>query len=279
MAKILIAGCGKLGSQLGVQLQQQGHQVWGIRRDISKLPEQIHPIAADMHRPLPELSEQFDYVLYMASAGKYKDSAYYQAYVQGTRNLVKALAAQTQLKHLFFVSSTSVFSQTDGEMVNESSPAEPHGFSSERILEGEQTISQSELPATIVRFGGIYGPGRTHLIDLVLQGKAHCMEDVWSNRIHSEDCIGILMHLITMVENGQALDELYIGVDDQPTLSCEVYEWLAEQLSVSEVDHREPSENSRLMRSNKRLSNQRIRATGYEFIYPTYQDGYQDLLP
>jgi aerobic-type carbon monoxide dehydrogenase small subunit (CoxS/CutS family) len=73
-------------------------------------------------------------------------------------------------------------------------------------------------------------------------------------------------------------DALYIGVDNQPTLSCEVYEWLAEQLSIGTIEHAEPTENSRLMRSNKRLSNARLRATGYEFIYPTYQEGYASLI-
>lgn len=279
MAKVLIAGCGDLGCELGEHLSAQGHDVYGLRRDTSKLPESLKPIQADLHASLPELPGDLDYVFYMASAGKYKDTAYYQAYVLGTRNLIKALGNQTHLKRLFFISSTSVFTQNDGEMVDEKSAAEPHGFSSERILEGEQNCLQSKFNCTVVRFGGIYGPGRTGLIDLVLQGKAHCMEDVWSNRIHSTDCVGVLSHLMGMDAQGKALENLYIGVDNQPTLSCEVYEWLAEQLCVNNIDHREPSENSRLLRSNKRLSNARLRATGYEFIYPNYEAGYTELLP
>jgi len=273
MAKVLIAGCGDIGSRLGSQLSDAGHQVYGIRRNTDLLPEGIHPIAADLHQDNLDLPTDLDYVFYMASAGKYNDFAYYQAYVAGMKNLLNALAGQS-IKRLFFTSSTSVFSQSEGEWVTEDSPAEEHNFSSKRILEGEQLALNARFPATVVRFGGIYGPGRTHIIDQVMKGKAQCMEDVYSNRIHTDDCVGVLSHLMHL-DNP---DSLYIGVDNQPTLSCEVYEWLAEQLSVGTIEHAEPTENSRLMRSNKRLSNARLRASGYQFIYPTYQEGYASLI-
>ncbi len=273
MAKILIAGCGDLGCQLGLALTQQGHEVHGLRRDASKIPAPIHGISADMTQDGLDLPQDIDYVFYMASAGKYNDFAYYQSYVSGVKNLLTALEGQ-QIKRLFFTSSTSVFSQTEGEWVTEDSPAEEHNFSSKRLLEGENLMLNSGWPTTVVRFGGIYGPGRTHIIDLVMKGKAHCMEDVYSNRIHSDDCVGMLIHLMNLTNP----DSLYIGVDNQPTPSCEVYEWLAEQLSVGYIEHTEPTENSRNQRSNKRLSNAKIRATGYEFIYPTYQEGYGSLI-
>ncbi|MBN2646311.1 MAG: SDR family oxidoreductase [Thiotrichales bacterium] len=278
MATVLIAGCGDLGCQLGTQLNQKGHKVYGIRRNIDALPPEIIGIEGNLFRPIGELPENIDYVFYIVSAEKYRDNDYYQAYVLGVKNLLNALQGHS-VKRFFYTSSTSVFGQSAGEWVDENSPTEEHGFSSRRLLEGEQFILQSEVPSTVVRFGGIYGPGRTHLIDLVRNGKAHCMENVWSNRIHSADCVGIFMHLLALNEAGtQQLDTLYIGVDNQPTPSCEVYEWLAEQLSVPDVEHQEPSENSRLLRSNKRLSNARLRATGYQMRYPTYQDGYLELI-
>jgi nucleoside-diphosphate-sugar epimerase len=273
MAKVLIAGCGDIGCRLGLELKQAGHEIYALRRDISKIPTELNGIAADLNQDNLDLPPDLDYVFYTASAGKYNDFSYYQAYVVGMRNLIHALEGQN-IKRLFFTSSTSVFSQNDGEWVTEESPAEEHNFSSKRLLEGEQLAIHSGWPATVVRFGGIYGPGRTHIIDLVMKGKAHCMEDVYSNRIHTDDCVGIFKHLMTL-ENA---DNLYIGVDNQPTPSCEVYEWLADQLSVGYIEHTEPSENTRTMRTNKRLSNAKIRATGYNFKYPTYQEGYASLI-
>ena len=278
MANVLIAGCGDIGCQLGSLLAKQNHTIYGIRRNVEDIPDSISPIQADLALKLPDLPDNIDYVFYIASAGKYKDSAYYQAYVLGVQHTLEAIKDKN-IKRVFFISSSSVFGQSDGEKVDETCPTSDANFSTKRLLEGEALILESKFPSTIVRFGGIYGPGRTHLIDLVQAGKAHCMEDVWSNRIHSADCAGMLAHLMNYdIENPEKVESLYVGVDNQPTPSCEVYDWLAEQLCVPDVEHIEPKESSRQMRSNKRLSNARIKATGYNFIYPTYQDGYLALL-
>ena len=273
MARILIAGCGDLGCELGSQLSEKGHEVFGIRRDVSQVPGCIQPIATDLFSQTPTLPENLDYVFYIVSANGYKDGAYYQAYVLGVKHILKALAGQN-IKRIFFISSSSVFGQSDGEWVTEDSPVDGKNFASKRLLEGEEAISSSEFASTIIRFGGIYGPGRSHLIDLVMEGKAHCMEGVYSNRIHSADCIGMMIHLMEMNKP----EQLYIGVDNEPTPTCDVYEWLAEQLSVSNIEHLEPTENSRMQRSNKRLSNEKIRSAGYEFKYPSFRDGYSRLI-
>lgn len=275
-SKILIAGCGKLGCPLGEQLSQQGHDVYGIRRNIDQIPTCITPIKLDLTQSTSEaLPDSFDYVYYILSAAARDDYSYYQAYVQGVKHLLELLKKQSQPpKHLFFVSSSSVFGQTDTEVVTEESPVSDRSFSAKRLLEGEALINDADIPSTIIRFGGIYGPGRTHLINLVSEGKARCLNGVYSNRIHSQDCIGMLAHLLTVEQPAP----LYIGVDSAPTLTCEVYEWLAEQLSVTELEYIEPTENARAMRSNKRLSNAKILETGYQLHYPDYQTGYKELL-
>lgn len=279
MANILIAGCGDLGCMLGTQLSEQGHKVFGLRRNTEALPECILPVKADLSATtIPNLPKKIDYVFYMASAGKYNDTAYYLAYVQGLNNLIGALEGK-KIKRLFYISSTSVFGQSEGQQVNEESPTCDASFSTKRLLMGEELITQSDINSTVIRFGGIYGPGRTHLIDLVREGKAHCMENVWSNRIHSDDCSGMLNHLLDLNESDpSSVESLYVGVDNQPSLSCEVYDWLSEQLSVPEIEHNEPTESARLMRSNKKISNEKIKQTGYEFKYPSFKEGYIELI-
>lgn len=275
MANILIAGCGELGCPLGETLAQAGHQVFGIRRHIDQIPTAITPIQADLYSGALELTQSFDFVYYIMSATHHDDLAYYQAYVLGLKNVLHALEQQTTpVQRLFFVSSTSVFGQTEAEWVNEDSPVADHNFSTRRLLEGETLAQKSGINSTIIRFGGIYGPGRTHLIDQLLKGKVRCMDGVYSNRIHSADCVRMLAHLSQVKQPAP----IYIGVDNAPTPICEVYEWLAEQLSVTEVEYSEPKEHSRQARSNKRLSNQKIKDSGFEFQYPSYQDGYAKLL-
>jgi len=72
MANILIAGCGDIGCLLGEQLSQQGHSVFGLRRNVDALPECIQPIEANLTTPIDHLPLNIDYVFYMASAGKSK---------------------------------------------------------------------------------------------------------------------------------------------------------------------------------------------------------------
>ena len=277
MANVLIVGCGYLGSRLGESLSKQGHDVYGIRRNIQKIPASISPIGCDIFSENPNLPDNIHYVYYILSATSFNDDAYYQAYVLGVQNMLNSLQGQSQIKRVFFVSSSSVFAQTTGEWVNETSQVNDSSFSSKSLLEGESLINESDYPSSIIRFGGIYGVGRTHLIDLVLDGKAHCLEDSFSNRINADDCVGILEHFLK-IDNSVSLESLYIGVDSQPTLTCEVYEWLAEQLSVSKIEHVDPSEHSRTKRSNKRLSNQKLLKTGYQFKYPTFKEGYLALI-
>lgn len=273
MANILIAGCGDLGCRLGSQLSESGHNIFGIRRNANQLPNCIQPIVCDLAVTNPNLPNKLDYVFYILAADSFKDSAYYQAYVLGVKHLLLSLQGKN-IKRLFFISSSSVFGQDKGQVVTETCPTSDHSFSSHRLLEGESLINNSPFPSTIIRFAGIYGPGRSHLIDLVLEGKAHCMEGVYSNRIHTDDCVNVMQHL--MLLNNPA--ELYIAVDNEPTLTCEVYEWLAEQLSIAKIDHISPSETSRIMRSNKKLSNQRLLDSGYQFKYPSFREGYLSLL-
>jgi nucleoside-diphosphate-sugar epimerase len=276
MAKILIAGCGDLGSRLGKSLAKKDHKVYGIRRNIHKIPNEIIPISCDICLQPPKVPNNIDYIYYILSAKSFNDNAYYKAYVLGVKNLLKAVKGQN-IKRIFFISSTSVFGQSNGKWVDENSEVDDSSFSSKRLIEGENLIGQSEHPSTVIRFGGIYGKGRTHLIDLILDGKGHCLEDIFSNRINTDDCIGVLKHLLT-INRSKKLADLYIGVDNKPTLSCEVYEWLAEQLSASDIEHIEPTENSRTKRSNKRLSNKKLTATGYKFKYPNFKKGYSALL-
>lgn len=275
MASILIAGCGDIGCSLGLKLAELGHKVYGLRRDVAKIPSEISAIEADLSCDIFDVPSDIDFVFYTAAAAKYNDFAYYQSYVAGVKNTLASLEkAGAKPKRFFFISSTSVFGQSDGEWVTESSPTTDANFSTKRLLEGEELALNSSIPATVVRFGGIYGPGRTRIIDLVVKGKAQCVDGVYSNRIHTDDCVGVLSHLMQL----KKLDNLYIAVDNEPTLLCDVYEWLAEQLSVGSIEYIEPTENSRLMRSNKRLSNEKLRSTGYDFVYPSYREGYASLV-
>ena len=87
MARILIAGCGDVGTVLGKSLYAAGHQVWGLKRHPADLPPGIQPLAADLGDPatLSRLPSNLDYVVYCAAAASFSEAQYRAAYVAGAR--------------------------------------------------------------------------------------------------------------------------------------------------------------------------------------------------
>jgi nucleoside-diphosphate-sugar epimerase len=278
MARILIAGCGAVGGELGQRLHAAGHPVWGLRRTVAVLPPVIQPLAADLNDPttLTRLPPDLDYVCYTAAADGFSPDHYRAAYVDGLTHLLQALQAQGQQpRRVIFTSSTSVYGQCQGEWVDEDSPAEATGFAGRCLREAEQRLWQGPYPATVIRFGGIYGPGRTRLLDSLRQGTATCVEGVYSNRIHQADSAAALEHLLRLPEPAP----LYLGVDDQPAPLCAVLRWLAARLGVAPPTVvAAATADAALLRANKRCRNQRLRASGFALRYPSYQEGYAALL-
>lgn len=274
--QILIAGCGDVGSQLGLNLAAAGHQVFGLRRNINQLPPAIQGIAADLSQTdtLRDLPQQLDTVFYVVAAGSREESIYRQAYSGGLQNLLQALQQQDiHPRQLFFVSSTAVYHQQNDEWVDESSPTEPDNFSGRIMLEAEQTALQSGIPATVVRFSGIYGPGRNYMLSQISHGTGYpAAPPRFSNRIHRDDCVGVLEHLWRLSQQ-QPLAPVYLASDDQPTPLHEVGDWLAAQLGV-EITER----SARRTIGSKRCDNTRLKQSGYQFRYPDYQAGYPELI-
>lgn len=278
MAKVLIAGCGDVGIRLAKRLIVDDHEVWGLRRDTSKLPPAIIPVTADLRAPESlRLTAVFDYLFYLPSADARSDDAYRGAYVDGVRNLLGALQRGIGLptKRIFYVSSTGVYSQNDGGWVDENSPTLPAADTGRRLLDGERTAASAGHPCTIVRFAGIYGPGRSGLINRVKAG-APCTADppLYTNRIHSDDCAGVLHHLMRMMQPR----DIYIGVDDEPALQCEVMDWIAGRLDIAPPRRAGKRESNRSSSANKRCSNRRLAESGFRFSYPTFRQGYAELL-
>ena len=277
MSRILIAGCGDIGTSLGSRLAEAGHQVWGLRRGARVLPEPIRPLSADVTEPssLSDLPDGLDAVFYTVTPGGRDRAAYERAYVLGFANLLAALeSAPSPPGRLFYVSSTSVYGQDDGSWVDEDSKTQPTTFSGRAVLAGERLAGASRIDAVVVRFAGIYGPRRTRLLEQVRGGATYAEgPPQFTNRIHRDDCVAVLAHLLAVSDPAGC----YLGVDDAPVPQCEVVEWLAEQLSAP-APRRVSADRLSRRAGSKRCSNARLRASGFVFSYPTYKAGYRALL-
>lgn len=276
---ILLAGCGDLGTEAGLRFHALGHRVVGWRRSPAKLPAAIEGVAADLSAPnLPPVPADTTAVVIAVAADSPSEDAYRAAYVEGLRHVLAALERDgVTPQRVLFVSSTAVYGDADGGWVDERTPPAPGGFSGRVLVEAEQLLQDrftgTPTSATSLRLGGIYGPGRTRLIDQVRGGDAVIPEDVrYTNRIHRDDAAAAIVHLATMPAEPAPI---YVGVDNDPADLGSVLRFLAAEMGQPEppVGDAGPARGG-----NKRCRNDLLRSTGFEFAFPSFREGYRDIL-
>jgi nucleoside-diphosphate-sugar epimerase len=276
---ILLAGCGDLGTEAGLRFHALGHRVVGWRRSPAKLPAAIEGAAADLGAPnLPRVPEDTTAVVIAVAADSPSEEAYRAAYLDGVRHVLDAMERDgVEPERVLFVSSTAVYGDAGGGWVDENTPPAPGGFSGHVLVEAEQLLQArfngTATTATPLRLGGIYGPGRTRLIDQVRGGSAVIPEDVrYTNRIHRDDAAAAIVHLATMPAQPAGI---YVGVDNHPADLGTVLRFLAAEMGLPEppVGDAGPARGG-----NKRCRNERLRSTGFDFTFPSFREGYRDIL-
>jgi len=280
--RVLIVGCGYVGLPLGAELVRQGHEVFGMRRTTEGAEELkaagIQPVAADVTKPadLARLPGPFDWVVNCVSSSKGGVEEYREVYLQGTRNLMERLSTAPPKKFVY-TSSTSVYGQTDGSQVKESSSAEPAGETGRVLVETEKVLLEAakKIPVVILRVAGIYGPERGHLFLQYLKNEAKIpgQGERIINMIHVDDVVGTI---ITALKNGRA-GEIYNVVDDEPVALIHFFRWLSETLGKwmpPFATEEEAAERKRAL-TNKKVQNRRLKMElGYQFKYPNFRKGY-----
>lgn len=275
---LLVIGCGDIGGAVAKQLASADWDVAGVRRQLCTRTG-VNMIAADITDPaaltaLQELAPT--YVLFVLTPGGYTDERYRSVYVDGAKNCLARLNTKN-LQHVFWVSSTSVYHQDDGSALDETSPAQPSGFAGQRLLEAERVIQNCGFAHTVVRFGGIYGPGRERLLRQLRAGtRSPQSPPRYSNRIHRDDTVSILQFLLQRAAAGAELAPLYLGVDAEPTALAEVERWFSAYLGLDYAYLTEQDGEPR--GGNRRCSSELLQAAGYRFLYPSYREGLPTLL-
>jgi len=240
----------------------------------------INPLMADITQPetLEDLRRDFDWVVNCAASAGGTAEDYRRLYLEGNRNLIAWLAERPPKKFIY-TSSTSVYGQTNGSVVTETSPAEPAAETAKILVETEELLlaagADLKVPTVILRLAGIYGPGRGHWVRQFLRGEARIDGDGsrWLNMIHRDDAMGAL---IAALERG-APGEIYNAVDNEPVTQLKFFEWLAAELKrprPPEVPVDETASRKRGI-TNKRVSNIKMRTElKYQFRFPDFRAGY-----
>lgn len=268
----LIVGCGYVGTALAERLVSRGEHVVAITRSARALPEGVAPLLATLPDPALRLPPDVRRVAYAVAPDERSDEAYRRAYPEGLRSVIDALdRAGAPLERLVLVSSTAVYAEDAGRLVDASTPRATG--TPERILDAERLVTA--LPGgrgAVARLSGIYGPGRDRIVRAVRDGRTTGDASRVGNRVHRDDAAAAIEHLLFC---DGPLAPIYDVTDDASVPMGEIFAWLAAQLDVT-LAPSEVAVGETL--TGKRLDNAPLRATGFSFRYPTYREGYGALL-
>lgn len=269
----LIIGCGYIGLPLALALKDAGHEIDAWVHSVGSaealeghgfFARIIAGSVADAN-VWASLHKKYDLAVHCASSGGGGEAAYEEVYVQGMHELT---TRQPQARKIF-VSSTSVYGQTQGEIVTEESATLPESATGKILRRAEQMALAAG--AVVVRSSGIYGPKRGVMFEKFRRGEAVIDGDGsrWINQIHQVDLVAALT---TLIASGKP-SEIYNATDDTPVRQRDYYAWCAKFLSQPMPPKGRVERSRKRGLTNKRVSNAKLRALGWKPVYPSFREG------
>jgi nucleoside-diphosphate-sugar epimerase len=265
----LVIGCGYLGRRVAAVWRDRGRTVYTLTRSKADelIAEGFVPIVGDvMALPRLPMLPRVDTVLYAVGWDRQSGHSMSDVYVKGLSNALDRLPPP---ERFLYVSSSSVYGQTDGEWVSEESPTNPLEESGRVVLAAEYVLKGRIPAANTLRFAGIYGPGRL-LREKAVRGGQPLVGDAekWLNLIHLGDGVRAVL---ASEERGE-IGEMYNVSDGCPVTRRDFYTELARVLGAPPARF-EPGPNAR-GDTHRRVSNTKARERlGFEPIYPDYKAG------
>ena len=269
--KTAIIGCGYVGKTVAHLWKSKGFDVLATTTSperVDELSELVDRVAVLRGTEEDKLKAALaDREVALLCVGSKRGGNYRETYL-GTARAIAKILPQTSVKQLIYTSTCSIYGQTTGAWINEEMPPNPSTENGEIIEETEQTLLEAaslQLSVCILRLGGIYGPGRTvesiysRIAGKTMPGKG----DEAANWIHLLDIIGAIDWA-----KERRLSGIYNVVQDEIPTRRELIAEVCRRENLDPVQWDGDEEGGR--RRNVRLSNQKLKSTGYQFEHPTF---------
>ncbi len=279
--KTLIIGAGYLGVRVGQRLLALGDQVTATTRSTERSlllnSLGMEPLVLDLLRPETlETIPEVDRTLYCIGFDRRGAASRREVTVEGLHQTLNVLLRRS--KAIVYTSTSGVYGDHQGGVVDESTPAQPITESGKLNLEAEELLQSAAatggIPTTILRYSGLYGPGR-----LLRSGPIKAGEPI---QTHPESFLNLIQiddaaaaTVLALQSSAVPTHPLYLVTDDQPVTRGDFYTTLAALLHAPTPRFVAPpqAETAR-SEANKRLSNARIKeALGFAPRYPTFETG------
>jgi nucleoside-diphosphate-sugar epimerase len=280
----LIFGCGYLGGRVARLWHEAGHTVHVVTRSERRAEELAEagyrPIVADVcdaasFSRLPSAET----VLFAVGYDRNSRASIVDVYAGGLKTSLDALAGEPE--RIIYTSSTGVYGQTDGGMVDENSPTEPGREGGRACLAAERVLAAHRLGQVgiVLRLAGIYGPGRVPFLDRVRFGQPISVpQEGHLNLIHVDDAAAFVL----AAEARATPPRTYCVGDGHPVVRRDYYGEVARVVGASEPIFATAEATSAVASrasTDKRICNDRLRAElGVSLSYPSYREGLRAIL-
>ncbi|CAL0323829.1 unnamed protein product [Lupinus luteus] len=292
--RMFILGMGFVGQFLAHKLHNQGWSVSGTctspakKKQLEDFGFDIHLFnAKDTELSILDLMKNYTHLLVSVPPVIGIGDPVLQQ-----EELIRSSLSSGSLQWLCYLTSTSVYGDCGGELVDEDYPANPETELAKLRLASEEGWSNLAhylgISPLLFRLGGIYGPGRS-AIDTILKqaplSKRQTMRNYgkYTSRVHVEDICQALIATIY----APSPREVYNIVDDDPSPREEVFAYarklVEEKWPGINLQPPEPKEFSvartRNPRGEKQVSNARTKKElGVQLLYPDYKSGLQSII-
>src|SRR5690625_4695518 len=291
--RLVVFGCGYLGRQVVEKALERKMEVTALTRNEADAEflkghglEKI--VLAERHEDqwYSEIAPEPDVALICVGSGGRGLDGYRQSYVEGVRSVLNWAENYGKIGTLIFTSSTSVYPQNDEQWVGENDSADGSSEGAKILLEAEELLKTSNVVGRwfIFRLGGIYGPGRHHLLNRARSGEFAEEEgdQVFLNSIHVTDAA---QAVIAAAGSGEKVaGGIFNIVDDHPERKGEIVRYLREQVrdQPAPTAANSPSNKKRRRvgpRPSRKISNRKAREIlGWKPHFSDYRSGYAALL-
>ena len=225
----LVVGCGYLGERVASRWQAAGDRVVAVTRRPARAAELavrgLEPLVADVTAaafPAAATLPTADTVFWAVGFDRAAGTTHRDVHLHGLMRLLDALPGRPRV---ILSSSTGVWGDEDGRVVDESTPAHPAREAGRVLIEAETLLAAHPRgPGVALRFAGLYGPGRLPRIADLLAGSPIAADpDSWLNLIHVDDAAEV----VRLVAAAAAPRPLYVVSDGRPVRRRDWYGRLA----------------------------------------------------
>ncbi|MBA5605276.1 SDR family oxidoreductase [Duganella sp. FT3S] len=276
--RLLIIGCGDVGMRLLPLLRTQ-FRVFAVTSQPARCAELralgAVPVVADLDQPatLRRLRGLAQYVVHLAPPQS-----------DGPRDVRTrhVTAILPERGRLVYVSTSGVYGDCGGALIDESRPVAPRNGRAQRRVDAEQVLRawavRRDAVLSILRVPGIYAGDRLPLKRL-REGTPALVEadDVYTNHIHADDLARIVARALL---RGQA-NRVYHAVDDSEMKMGQYFDVVADAHGLARAPRLPRAELERVvtptllsfMSESRRMRNTRLKQElGVRLRYPTVAD-------